>query len=828
MSIDFNKEPFFSRSVSPLFSTPPSSSELLPGNSEESWSESPIFSRAPSPSEFILSEGYISNEPLKSPTYYKVNEMLKNGCRYLDVYETELKCPKPTHYVKKRCEMNQAFRKIREKETFFGQGTWRGNYKDGFVYADNFEIQKEYYNILETIARIKKTYPDEDSSLINSILQKEILQKNRDGKTPLHLAAELGDTKAIVQMLDFLTNKDIETGLQRKDNLGQTPFHLAMLHSKGGSTLRALLDALKEDKRATPLLVYDEYGKTALHYLSDSQQLMLDPQNYMSRKLTAIFQKIRNPLDRYDLLEAMDKKGRTPLHYAAMGVDTGVLKTMIDITSDENLYQIDNEGKTFFHYMLIGKRLFSLEPQVYSNNLADPANPTNILSKRDDEFLKNIENLLSRIKAISENELIRFINIQDKDGKTALYYAASSHYGIRPFLDCLKKVLPSYKKTVCLTSFIDEVDTLFHFLARQKHLTRFFEVLKLLSDDDREYLIMMPNLRGETIFDILIERGFEKSYYTGKKRPNIWCANTRIEVIAKILKLCPKEKRAKISQRLFEKNGTIPTGKGDEYFFSAESRFDVIAIILRLFSEENRVKIATRFDKRGETLFHRASYNTDPKALSTLLEVIHPKDRAYCLKIQEEAKKNTPLHYAAGIQEAEQILNNVLMMVPEDDRAYCVAMQNEKEEDVLFLLLHHPTDASLALIVPDIIQLLPEDERVPLLTRKDSHEESLIHDIAYQEDPNVLFNTLNALSKKEVASCLKFQDKYLNTPLHLLAKNGDFQSILSSLKFIDREDRLSCFRITNNKNDNMFSYELKYNCPQEIQKEIYKLLYIYA
>ena len=738
-----------------------------------------ISSNPPGLSEFTFSNGNITSESHES--LLAIQEIVKNGFSYFEFYGIDLMAPNPNCYRQTQYEMTQAFEKI-ERDSCLSQRSLDGECGNGFVNFNKDIFEKEYYNILETITPIKKTEPDEDNSLGNSILQKGILQKNRDGKTPLHLAAVVGDTKAIVQMLDLLTDKDKEAYLQARDNLGQTPFHLAMLHNPGGNTLKVFLDALKDDKTASALLICDNYGKTALHYISDPQPLMIDPQNHMSKKLTDIFQKIRNPIDRYDLLEAVDKDGRTPLHYAAMGVDTDVLRTMIDITSDENLYQIDDEGKTFFHYLIRNNSTEFLVPYRYSNNLNHPANPANILSKRYQEFLKNIKNLLSRIEKISEAELVRFINIPDNDGKTALFYAASFHDTSPPSLTVLEKISSSYNKKICLTNFVNEVDTLFHFIARRKYPKLLIETLKLLSEDDRKYLIEMPNLEGETIFDILIKRVFDK---------------TSLSV------------------------------EGADTTFCPENRFYVIAKILRLFSEVNRVNIATRFDKKGKTLFHRAAYNTDPNALSTLLEVIHPKDRAFCLKIQEEEKKNTPLHYAAGTKDADQILNNVLMMVQEDDRAYCLAMQNEKEEDVLFLLLHHPTDDELALMVPNIITLLPEAERVPLLTRKDANEDSLIHDIAYQ--PDVLFKTLGALSKKEVvASCLKLQNKDLNTPLHILAKNKDFQLVRDCLSFMDRRDRQSCFSITDNKNHNVFFYVLKNQCPKHLKDTIYKLSYAYG
>lgn len=87
-------------------------------------------------------------------------------------------------------------------------------------------------------------------------------ERNKDGRTPLHLAAGNGKTPAIVKVL-----LRARAAPNARDKNGWTPLHLAAEFSKTPAVVEALL-AAGADPAAE-----DKEGKTPWHYAKENAAL---------------------------------------------------------------------------------------------------------------------------------------------------------------------------------------------------------------------------------------------------------------------------------------------------------------------------------------------------------------------------------------------------------------------------------------------------------------------------------------------------------------------------------------------------------------------------
>ena len=143
------------------------------------------------------------------------------------------------------------------------------------------------------------------------------------GRTPLHQAAANGHIDIIRKLV-----RDYGCDIMAKDNGGNTPLHCAALE---GSlpTVYILIDEFKCDPNTKGF-----NGKTLLH-----QAAVMDNTDHV-RKLM---------LDYRCDVTARDNDGNTPLHYAAMGGSLSTVCTLIDeFKSDSNIR--GQNGRTPIHH----------------------------------------------------------------------------------------------------------------------------------------------------------------------------------------------------------------------------------------------------------------------------------------------------------------------------------------------------------------------------------------------------------------------------------------------------------------------------------------------
>ena len=142
----------------------------------------------------------------------------------------------------------------------------------------------------------------------------DIHAKNKDGDTPLHLAAQKGYL-GIVKLILKLT-ADTHT----KNNKGQAPLHMAAV--KGHLQVVKLL----LDKKAKDIYNKDKEGHTALHCAV---------QGGTTELVKLLIEKGAN-------INTKDKEGCTPLYLAAQGGHIGIVKLLLEKGANINAKDDDD------------------------------------------------------------------------------------------------------------------------------------------------------------------------------------------------------------------------------------------------------------------------------------------------------------------------------------------------------------------------------------------------------------------------------------------------------------------------------------------------------
>jgi ankyrin repeat protein len=166
----------------------------------------------------------------------------------------------------------------------------------------------------------------------NNEIVPEILERDDNGQTPLHGAAESGNNELVKLLLDHGAKREL------RDYKKRIPLHLAA-SSRDLETVIALLGPEKDMR--------DKDGQTPMHIAagkgsSDIVKLLLD--------------------EKADK-EAQDNSGQTPLHVAAKSGETEVVRVLI--RNSVNKRAKDMNGRTPLHLALDrATALVLLEPNV--------------------------------------------------------------------------------------------------------------------------------------------------------------------------------------------------------------------------------------------------------------------------------------------------------------------------------------------------------------------------------------------------------------------------------------------------------------------------------
>ncbi|EAR89400.1 ankyrin domain protein (macronuclear) [Tetrahymena thermophila SB210] len=214
-----------------------------------------------------------------------------------------------------------------------------------------FEIVENFNG--EGLSKLKEQQSEQD-------FRSQLTSKNEHGQTVLHVACQLGYTKMIIQILEYLESLSlINEVIDSVDSNHFTPLILVIKSTDDGIP-EAVEVLLKFNANPN---VQDKDGNTALHYaasmgqeecceiLLNSNKININSQNSFGETpliqsiIEGQFNIINMLLNHKIDLEIQDKKGRSAIHYAA--ITKGNSPAYIRCLAEKcDLNKRDQEGNT--------------------------------------------------------------------------------------------------------------------------------------------------------------------------------------------------------------------------------------------------------------------------------------------------------------------------------------------------------------------------------------------------------------------------------------------------------------------------------------------------
>uniref|UniRef100_A0ABD2XBK6 Uncharacterized protein n=1 Tax=Trichogramma kaykai TaxID=54128 RepID=A0ABD2XBK6_9HYME len=335
----------------------------------------------------------------------------------------------------------------------------------------------------------------------------QVNTRDKFGKTPLHYAVEQQDE----ELFEILLKNEADSHLS--DYEGLTPLHIIFKTPRRPYSItlkNMLLAIIKTIRSPVQINAQDKLGKTPLHYalvqqhaefvkilvenganpnLADSEGLtslhIIIKQNWNSYRgnknyesFTTKFFDISRKKGQPVQINARDKKGQTPLHYAVYKGNVQIVISLLEIGADANV--ADTEGLTPLHI-------------IYDSLLA---------------------HCILRIS--SENEQQMQVNARDKLGRTPLHYAVFTYRrdyvtmlltkGADPNSADAEGVTPLH--IICQKKYDDGMTKFFFEICKEENQTVRVDVRDMLGRTPMQWAVAQFS---PSVVDILLAHGAELS-----------------------------------------------------------------------------------------------------------------------------------------------------------------------------------------------------------------------------------------------------------------------------------------------------------------------------
>ncbi|XP_058449295.1 ankyrin-1-like, partial [Malaya genurostris] len=247
--------------------------------------------------------------------------------------------------------------------------------------------------------------------------------RNAQGKTLLHVGADQNDFEAIKCLFEFNQDylkirdqlshaKDYHSmDLTAKDSRGDTPLHRAALHGN-----REIVDLLLREGADFSVKNNEGYSPENLarnNNHNDVVELLQSTKDLFIAIEGSNILEVKNCISRGAYIDAKDKDGKTPLHWAARKNQEEIFNILLKNGATFTAEDIQDETPNEFE----GKQ---------SINLLDAINKTfNGVQRNDPE---SVLDYLQKIKHYNVDYLGVLINTCDKQGNTLLHYAVQEDY----------------------------------------------------------------------------------------------------------------------------------------------------------------------------------------------------------------------------------------------------------------------------------------------------------------------------------------------------------------------------------------------------------------
>ncbi|WP_192805026.1 ankyrin repeat domain-containing protein [Noviherbaspirillum aerium] len=330
--------------------------------------------------------------------------------------------------------------------------------------------------------------------------------RNNAGETALHCAAKTGSEAAI---MEILLNERARAVLQAVDNTGKS-----VLHCAAGANAPGALNRLLTVPELTPLLrAQDGEGRTPLHYAAmaaseacarsllarpDIGLTVTDSAGRMAVHYAAAspngaafgaFERFPEKVD----FNAQDGHRMTPLHHA---MRTGSLDAVVGLlTHGENsLPALDVNGMRPLDHALHSNRADVLDAATVNRKGWDALNSIDQNGRTLLHRAAMYEGTSPEVWGILLKHLKPKLSINDKTGRTALYYAAVS-----PNATHIDSMLNNAQFSLNTRDY--EGRTILHHAAQSGHSA---VVERLLLDETID--IFLKDHQGRTAYDLALLR----------------------------------------------------------------------------------------------------------------------------------------------------------------------------------------------------------------------------------------------------------------------------------------------------------------------------------
>ncbi|KAL5804255.1 hypothetical protein ACOSQ3_031055 [Xanthoceras sorbifolium] len=239
-----------------------------------------------------------------------------------------------------------------------------------------------------------------DKHVVETLLRLEpsfLYERNRNGETPMHIAAKAGNASVIEVFIDCYNNRVVREGGQEnilwmRDNNGNTPLHKAVQNHRNlvavilikndpetilfendakqsalsmaidkSSNLHGMVFFVAEivQRKMEVINTQDEYGRNPLHYaavLADGSSSLghkgdCNGQTPLLHRMTSKLSYLYMLLNGYpDAIDVLDRRQRSILHFAALNGSVSTVKFILTLPEMEDLINsADGDGNTPLH-----------------------------------------------------------------------------------------------------------------------------------------------------------------------------------------------------------------------------------------------------------------------------------------------------------------------------------------------------------------------------------------------------------------------------------------------------------------------------------------------
>ncbi|KTD55854.1 Ankyrin repeats (3 copies) [Legionella santicrucis] len=369
------------------------------------------------------------------------------------------------------------------------------------------------------------------------------------------------------------------------------------------------------------------------------------------------------------------------------------------------------------------------------------------------------------------------VNIQDKDGNTALIHALETVlYKNKTEVgrDIAKQLIAAQAQldikdddeNTPLIIAVQNQD-----LAMVNYLLEHRACLETFDAHMKTALFWAAENGDEAIFDVLLKHGANVNIvsYPEENTPLMAALiDNHLGIVQKIL----SQEEVAITQK--DKHG-------ETALHLAADNFEILKAILALLPENKRLETIKVKNENGETALHLAAEH--PESLKIILELYPENQRLEAMMIQDEDDRSG-LHYAADNHESLKI---ILELLPENQRLEAVMVQNKYGETALHLAVDNPE------ILKTILALYPESQRLEAVMVQNKDGNTVLHLAA--KNPESLKTILALYPKNQRLQAVMTQNKDGNTVLHYAADNPEILKTI--LELYPENQRLEAVRIKN-------------------------------